>query len=127
MKMIDLAGKMEVLADGIFAELKKNFIKQLEDEDFVTDFIIDVGVNPDKYSDFLDPKITRIALAYKAAMDCFMELDELATFEHAMEQFLKKEEEPAKSEPSPDRPQNHQKVLEFPTDIFSVSEEGNNE
>ena len=75
MKMIDLAGKMEVLADGIFAELKKNFIKQLEDEDFVTDFIIDVGINPDKYSDILDPKITRIALAYKAAMDCFMELD----------------------------------------------------
>jgi len=127
MKMIDLAGKMEVLADGIFAELKKNFIKQLEDEDFVTDFIIDVGINPDKYSDILDPKITRIALAYKAAMDCFMELDELATFEHAMEQFLKKEEELDKPAPSPDRPQNHQKVLEFPTDIFSVSEEGNNE
>ena len=60
-------------------------------------------------------------------MDCFMELDELATFEHAMEQFLKKEEEPAKSGPSPDRPQNHQKVLEFPTDIFSASEEGNSE
>ena len=119
MKMIDLAGKMEVLADGIFAELKKNFIKQLEDEDFVTDFLIEVGCNPERYSDILDPKIVRIALAYKAAMDCFMELDELAAFE----QFMKPEEEPDEPEAPHDKPQNHQKVLEFPVDIFGIPEE----
>ena len=119
MKMIDLAGKMEVLADGIFAELKKNFIKQLEDEDFVTDFIIDVGINPDKYSDILDPKITRIALAYKAAMDCFMELDELAAFE----QFMKPEEEPTEPKAPHGKPQSYQKVLEFPLDVYSIPEE----
>ncbi len=118
MKMIDLAGKMEVLADGIFAELKKNFIKQLEDEDFVTDFIIDVGINPDKYSDIIDPKITRIALAYKAAMDCFMELDELAGFEY----LAKQAEKPVESETAPDNPQGHQKILEFPVDIFGLPE-----
>ena len=123
MKMSDMALKMEVIAGDIFSELHKNFVEQLTDEDFVTDFLIEVGSNPERYSDILDPKITRLGLAYKAAMDCFMELDELA----ALEQFMKPEEEPDEPEAPHDKPQNHQKVLEFPTDIFSASEEGNSE
>ena len=119
MKMIDMALRMEVIAGDIFSELHKNFVEQLTDEDFVTDFLIEVGSNPERYSDILDPKIVRIALAYKAAMDCFMELDELAAFE----QFMKPEEEPTEPKAPHGKPQNHQKILEFPNDVFGISEE----
>ena len=119
MSMSDMALRMEVIAGDIFGELHKNFIEQLTDEDFVTDFLIQVGSNPERYSDILDPKIIRIALAYKAAMDCFMELDELAAFEH----LAREQEEPDEPEAPHDKPQNHQKVLEFPVDIFGIPEE----
>ena len=116
MSMSDMALRMEVIAGDIFSELHKNFVEQLTDEDFVTDFLIEVGSNPERYSDILDPKIVRIALAYKAAMDCFMELDELVGFE----QFAKEELEPTEQEPAPDTPQMHQKILEFPVDVFGI-------
>ena len=119
MKMSDLSSKMELLTGDIFEELRKSFIQQLTDEDFVVDFIVGVGNNPEKYSDILDPMVTRIALAYKGAMDSFMELDELA----ALEYLAKQAEKPVESETAPDNPQGHQKILEFPVDIFSVPED----
>tara|TARA_R110000744_G_scaffold36139_9_gene83624 strand:+ start:331 stop:669 length:339 start_codon:yes stop_codon:yes gene_type:complete len=105
---------MELLTGDIFDELRKAFIQQLTDEDFVVDFIVGVGNNPEKYSDILDPMVTRIALAYKGAMDSFMELDELAALEHLAKQV----EKPAEPETVPDNPQGHQKILEFPVDLF---------
>ena len=114
MKMTDLAGRMEFIAGGLFNELRRTFMEQLADEDFVTELLCEVGSNPEKYSDILDPKATRIALAYKGAMDSFMELDELAALEHLAKQV----EKPAEPETVPDNPQGHQKILEFPVDLF---------
>ena len=118
MKMSDLTSRMELLTGDIFEELRKAFIQQLTDEDFVIDFILEVGNNPEKYSDILDPAITRIALAYKGAMDCFMELDELAALEHLAVQS----QEPAESETVPSDSSNRGAVLDFPLDVFSLPE-----
>ena len=123
MKMTDLAGRMEFIAGGLFNELRRTFMEQLADEDFVTELLCEVGSNPEKYSDILDPKATRIALAYKGAMDSFMELDELAGFEY----LAKQAEKPAESEtPSPDR-LNRGDILNFPLDALSTPDEDDDE
>jgi hypothetical protein len=123
MKMSDLSSKMELLTGDIFDELRKAFIQQLTDEDFVVDFIVGVGNNPEKYSDILDPMVTRIALAYKGAMDSFMELDELAALEHLAKQV----DQPAESETAPSDSSNRGEVLNFLRKIDVIPEDDDDE
>ena len=68
---------------------------------------------------FEELRTHRLAFAYKAAIDCFMELDELSGFE----QFIKEELEASESQTAPDTPQMHQKILEFPVDVFGIPKE----
>ncbi len=123
MKMTDLAGRMEFIAGDLFNELRRTFMEQLADEDFVTDLLCEVGNNPERYSNILDPKATRIALAYKGAMDSFMELDELAHFEHLAKQV----EKPVESETDSSGSPNRGDVLNFPLDVFLPPDEDEDE
>ena len=123
MKMTDLASRMELVAADLFGELRQAFIKQLTEEDFLTDFLIEVGSNPERYSDILDPEITRISRAYKGAMDCFLELDELAGFEY----LAKQAEKPAESEPDKSVSPNRGDILNFPLDALSTPDEDDDE
>ena len=119
--MKHLADTTEVLADHIYSALRTSFLEDLKEEDNVTEFLvafshIAAGSDVSVAENIFSPKTHRLACAYKAVIDCFMELDELAGFE----QFVKEELELTESEAVKDTPQMHQKILEFPVDIFSV-------
>jgi hypothetical protein len=119
--MDELSRTSELLADRIFEELRSSFLSDLKDEDNVTEFLvafahIAVGDNVSVADNIFSPRTHRLACAYKAAIDCFMELDELSGFE----QFIKEELEASESQTAPDTPQMHQKILEFPVDVFGI-------
>ena len=122
--MEELAHVTEILADRIFNELRTSFLEELEDEDSVTELLvafshIAAGADVSTIENIFSPRTHRLACAYKAVMDCFMELDELVGFE----QFAKEEVEASESQTAPDTPQMHQKILEFPVDIYSMPQE----
>ena len=122
--MKHLAGTTEVLADNIYSALRASFLEDLKEEDNVTEFLvafshIAAGSDVSVAENIFSPKTHRLACAYKAAIDCFMELDELAGFE----QFVEEQLELTESEAAKDTPQMHQKILEFPSDIYSMREE----
>ena len=119
--MDELSRTSELLADRIFEELRSSFLSDLKDEDNVTEFLvafahIAVGDNVSVADNIFSPRTHRLACAYKAAIECFMELDELTGFE----QFIKEELEASESQTAPDTPQMHQKILEFPVDVFGI-------
>ena len=119
--MNELSHTSELLADRIFQEFRSSFLSDLKDEDNVTEFLvafahIAVGDNVSVADNIFSPRTHRLACAYKAAIDCFMELDELSGFE----QFIKEELEASESQTAPDTPQMHQKILEFPVDVFGI-------
>ena len=108
--MDELSHTSELLADRIFEELRSSFLSDLKDEDNVTEFLvafahIAVGDN--------------VSVADNIFSGCFMELDELTGFE----QFIKEELEASESQTAPDTPQMHQKILEFPIDVYSMPQE----
>ena len=122
--MEELAHVTEILADRIFNELRTSFLEELEDEDSVTELLvafshIAAGADVSTIENIFSPRTHRLACAYKAVMDCFMELDELVGFE----QFAKEELEASESQTAPDTPQMHQKILEFPVDVFGIPKE----
>ena len=122
--MNELAQASELLAARIFQEFRSSFLSDLKDEDNVTEFLvafahIAVGDNVSVADNIFSPRTHRLACAYKAAIDCFMELDELTGFE----QFIKEELEASESQTAPDTPQMHQKILEFPVDVFGIPKE----
>ena len=122
--MDELSHTSELLADRIFQEFRSSFLSDLKDEDNVTEFLvafahIAVGDNVSVADNIFSPRTHRLACAYKAAIECFMELDELTGFE----QFIKEELEASESQTAPDTPQMHQKILEFPVDVFGIPKE----
>ena len=122
--MDELSHTSELLADRIFQEFRSSFLSDLKDEDNVTEFLvafahIAVGDNVSVADNIFSPRTHRLACAYKAAIECFMELDELTGFE----QFIKEELEASESQTAPDTPQMHQKILEFPIDVYSMPQE----
>jgi len=119
--MDELSRTSELLADRIFEELRSSFLSDLKDEDNVTEFLvafshIAAGSDVSVADNIFSPRTHRLACAYKAAIECFMELDELTGFE----QFIKEELEASESQTAPDTPQMHQKILEFPVDVFGI-------
>tara|TARA_Y100000592_G_scaffold98255_1_gene170888 strand:- start:62 stop:442 length:381 start_codon:yes stop_codon:yes gene_type:complete len=123
--MDELSHTSELLADRIFEELRSSFLSDLMEEDNVTEFLvafshIAAGSDVSVADNIFSPRTHRLACAYKAATECFMELDELTGFE----QFIKEELEASESQTAPDTPQMHQKILEFPVDVFGIPEEG---
>jgi len=122
--MNELSHTSELLADRIFQEFRSSFLSDLKDEDNVTEFLvafshIAAGSDVSVADNIFSPRTHRLACAYKAAIECFMELDELTGFE----QFIKEELEASESQTAPDTPQMHQKILEFPVDVFGIPEE----
>ena len=122
--MDELSHTSELLADRIFEELRSSFLSDLMEEDNVTEFLvafshIAAGSAVSVADNIFSPRTHRLACAYKAAIECFMELDELTGFE----QFIKEELEASESQTAPDTPQMHQKILEFPIDIYSMPQE----
>jgi hypothetical protein len=113
MKMLDVAKEMERLCGELFTQLEAAFIEDMRDPDFLTEFLCEVGNNPDKYSNILNPKVTRLALAYKGAMDSYMEIDELVDIEHYANINLEPDEF---EDHSPALP-NREDVLEFPREV----------
>ena len=119
--MDELSRTSELLADRIFEELRSSFLSDLTEEDNVTEFLvafshIAAGSDVSVADNIFSPRTHRLACAYKAAIECFMELDELTGFE----QFIKEELEASESQTAPDTPQMHQKILEFPVDVFGI-------
>jgi len=123
MNLFETAGRMEEVAQELFVQLHAAFIKDLADEDFVTDFLISIASDPAKYSAILDPRVTRLALAYNSAMNSYMELDELAHLESLAEPEVEADE----SAPATTGQPNRGDVLTFPTDIFNIPEEDDDE
>ena len=123
MDLFKTAGRMEAVAQELFVQLQTAFIKDLADEDFVTDLLISIAADPAKYSEILDPRVTRLALAYNSAMNSYMEPDELAY----LESLAKPEVEADESETAPSDQENRGEVLDFPTDIFNIPEEDDDE
>ena len=123
MDLFETAGRMEAVAQELFVQLHAAFIKDLADEDFVTDLLISIAADPAKYSEILDPRVTRLALAYNSAMNSYMELDELAYLESLAEPEVEADE----SETAPPDQENRGEVLDFPTDIFNIPEEDDDE
>lgn len=123
MDLFETAGRMEAVAQELFDQLHAAFIKDLADEDFVTDFLINIASDPAKYSEILDPRVTRLALAYNSAMNSYMELDELAH----LESLAEAEDTPDESETAPSDQANRGEVLDFPADIFNTPEEDDDE
>ena len=126
--MDELSHTSELLADRIFEELRSSFLSDLMEEDNVTEFLvafshIAAGSDVSVADNIFSPRTHRLACAYKAVMDCFMELDEIVGFE----QFAKEELEPTEQETAPDTPQMHQKILEFPIDVYSMPQEDDDE
>ena len=122
--MDELSRTSELLADRIFEELRSIFLSDLMEEDNVTEFLvafshIAAGSDVSVADNIFSPRTHRLACAYKAAIECFMELDELTGFE----QFIKEELEASESQTAPDTPQMHQKILEFPVDVFGIPKE----
>jgi len=122
--MHNLADTAGALADRIFEELRSSFLSDLRDEDNITEFLvafshITAGSDVSVAENIFSPRTHRLACAYKAAIDCFMELDELSGFE----QFVEEELEASESQTAPDTPQMHQKILEFPVDVFGIPKE----
>ena len=110
MNLFETAGRMEEVAQELFVQLQAAFIKDLADEGFVTDFLITIASDPAKYSEILDPRVTRLALAYNSAMNSYMELDELAHLESLAEPEVEADE----SETAPPSAENRGKILDFP-------------
>jgi hypothetical protein len=113
MKMLDVAKEMERLCGELFAQLEAAFVEDMRDPDFLAEFLCEVGNSPDKYSNILNPKVTRLALAYKGAMDSYMEIDELVDIEHYSNISL----EPDEFEEHDDLSANREDVLHFPTEV----------
>ena len=122
--MEELAHVTEILADRIFNELRTSFLEDSPVPVSVTELLvafshIAAGADVSTIENIFSPRTHRLACAYKAVMDCFMELDELVGFE----QFAKEELEASESQTAPDTPQMHQKILEFPVDVFGIPKE----
>ena len=106
----EIAGGMELMAQVLFNKLHAAFIEDLADEEFVMEFLSHIAAEPEKYAAVLDPKVTRLALAYNSAMNSFLEIDELVHLES-----------PADPEDLSDEPEtvpldseNRGKILDFP-------------
>jgi hypothetical protein len=113
MKMSEVAEEMENICGELYTKLEAAFISDMKDPEFVTDFLCDVGNNPDKYSSVLNPKVTRLALAYRAAMNSYMEIDELVDIEYYANINL----EPDEFEEHNPQSSNRDNALQFPSEV----------
>ena len=125
--MRDMADRMELLADDIFAELQDVFVDEMNREEFLIEFLVHLAHNTDMYRDIFSQRVLRLGDAYRTAVSCFIELDELRADDDDGDEFRTIQVKLPEQQTLADNPQASQKVLDFPIDPYGMPSEDNDE